>query len=215
MSKSEGKVVNPLELKEEVGVWPIRYFLLRGMTTGRDGVFSKELLANRVNAELANNLGNLLSRCVGLIEKYFESEMPVADLKLAESKSLKGKTLETVEIYLQQMNDYNFSKAVDALMELLSETNRYIDGLAPWKSLKNGEKAEAGEGLYVALEVVRVASVLLSPIIPEKIKELRGWLGLSEEIDFEKERQFERFEAGHKVTKGEPLFPRLVFEVEA
>lgn len=211
MSKSEGKVVNPLELKEEIGVWPIRYFLLRGMSLGRDGVFSKELLIQRVNAELANNLGNLLSRSAGLAGKYLESQIPVADLKLNESRELASLTEETVSRVIDYVQDVNFGRAVDSLMELLSETNRYIDGIAPWKLLKEteGKSAEAAESLYVALEVVRVCSVLLGPIVPDKMAELRSWLGLSSRVDFEEERKFSFFKKGDRVEKGSPLFPRL------
>ena len=209
MSKSEGEVVSPLEMKDIVGVYGLRYFLMRGMSPARDGQFSKELVLTKVNAELSNNLGNLLSRSIGLVAKHFDAKLPDVEPKLNESKELIELAIQTKEKVRASIDEIQPNIAIQHVVDLLSETNKYIDGQAPWKLLKAGEKEQAAESLYVALDILRIVGILLHPVMPDKTTELLKRVGFNNEINFEDAGKFGVLKAGDEVIKGEPLFPRV------
>ena len=212
MSKSEGEVVSPLDMKDRVGVWGLRYFLIRGMNPGKDGQFSKELVISKVNAELSNNLGNLLSRSVGLVAKNYDSKVPVVEPSLEESKKLIELALSTQQKVKEAVLEMLPNRAIEHVVDLLSETNRYIDSQAPWKLIKAGELESAKESLYVALEVLRISGILLHPVMPDKTTELLNRLGCQGEIKFEDSAKFHVLTKDSQVIKGEPLFPRAELE---
>lgn len=215
MSKSKGTVVKPLDMKNVVGVDPLRYFLTRDIALGNDAAFAPELVVNRVNAELANNLGNLLSRVTNLIEKNYEGKAPGFGPTLApETEALLGRlgTLATdVKSAILRMEPQT---AVQLVIEILNDANKYIGDRAPWKQVKT-DLAAGAETLMAGLEVLRVAGILLSPVMPGKCAELLrsiGWENAPNQNDAEKTRAIA---TGTKIQKGEPLFPRVEWAKEA
>lgn len=209
MSKSEGKVVAPLDMKDIVGVDGLRYFLIRAMNPATDGQFAKDLVIGRVNTELANNLGNLLSRTLGLICKHFDGSIPPRSEELAETTELRvaaEKAAGDVEKFVRKFLPH---RALEHVFELLSRTNKYIDTIAPWKRVKEGDRAATAESLYAALEVLRISSILLGPVMPEKMLELRRSIGFSGEATFEQARSWGLLKSGERVSRGEALFPKI------
>jgi methionyl-tRNA synthetase len=210
MSKSEGPVVKPLDMKDIVGVDGFRYYLMRGMNPASDGRFSRELVATRVNADLANNLGNLFSRAVGLIVKYLEAKIPAPTetpseeaAKLAESAVRVAKEVrQDIEVIAPQ-------RAIERITELFNETNRYLDTVQPWKLLKNGTIPEAAESLYCALEVLRISAILLSPVMPNKMDSLLHSLGWTEKPKYDDTQKWGLLASGTEVSKPAALFPRV------
>jgi methionyl-tRNA synthetase len=175
MSKSRGSVMDPVEMVKIVGVEPLRYFLVREFRLGQDGPASHELIVNRVNTDLANNIGNLLSRTTNLIDKFFAGRAPEpGDLSAAES--LLELASHTPQKVYEMINAFAPSDALESVMHLLTETNRYLEETAPWKLAKT-DLAGAGTHLYVALEVLRVAGSLLWPVMPQKMTALLQAIG--------------------------------------
>ncbi len=209
MSKSEGPVVAPLDMKDIVGVHGLRYFLMRAMNPAQDGQFTKELVLSRVNSELANNLGNLLSRSVGLVAKHYEGHVPEVELSSESSKKLAEKTSKTSVSLKAAIEAIAPNRAIEEVLDLLSETNRYIDSMEPWKLLKEGKKEEAKESLYTALEVLRIVGVLLHPVMPTKMSELLTRVGWTNEVSFADATTWGLLKENHIVQKGSPLFPRI------
>jgi methionyl-tRNA synthetase len=208
MSKSKGSVVKPLDMKSVVGVDPLRYFLTRDIALGNDAAFSPELVVTRVNSELANNLGNLLSRTTNLVEKNFGKSPGLPSALAPETKTLFGsleKLAPTVKKAVLQMEP---QAAVQAVVDVLNETNRYIGDRAPWKQVKEDLPA-AGETLYACLEVLRVSAILLSPVMPEKCASILKSIGWEKEPDFSDAEKAHALEEGTVVKKAEPLFPRV------
>ena len=198
MSKSEGPVVKPLDMKEEVGVDGLRYYLSRDITLGNDAQFSRELVIQRLNSELSNNLGNLLSRSVSLIVKYFDGIIPESSTKILESQELQVKR-EALSVDLEkEIRSFNLSQGIGLIVELLSETNKYIDTLAPWKAAKE-DKEKAAETLGNVCEVVSVCCYYLLPVMPSKAKEILDILGVGDS---------QNKVAGKSIKTIPPLFPR-------
>lgn len=209
MSKSEGEVVSPLEMKDIVGVDGLRYFLIRAMNPAQDGQFSKDLVINRVNTELSNNLGNLLSRTLGLVAKYFEGRVPAHTTDQPQTEQLIATATEVAPRVREYIENFLPNRALECVFEFLSETNKYLDELAPWKALKAGDKALGGESLYVSLECLRIVAVLLGPVMPEKMAELLRRIGITDEGDFSSATEFGLLQEGGQTEKGEPLFLRI------
>ncbi len=206
MSKSKGNFVDPLDIKDTVGVDGLRYFLARDIYLGNDAHFSPELVISRINAELANNLGNLFSRTSNLINKYFEGKCPqVSDLS-ENSQKLQSQALETADKVKAEILKMAPNLAIGHIMDLLTATNTYLEREAPWKKT---DKLETAESLYCAVEVIRIATTLLSPVIPEKSKQLLQRLSLEKPQSFENAKAWDILTPEHTITKGEPLFPRV------
>lgn len=208
MSKSEGEVVKPLDMKDVVGIDGLRYFLTRDIILGNDALFSKELVIQRVNVELANNLGNLLSRTSQLISKYFDGKIP--DIKIASKEATDLLDLATATGEKVKKEIYKFAPqaAVGHVVDLLTEANKFLENQAPWKKAKEDLNA-AGETLITALEVLRIAGILLNPVMPEKTKELLKRVGANENFTFEETLIAQNLKAGTEVIKADPLFPRI------
>lgn len=208
MSKSEGPVVAPLDVKDIVGVDSFRYFLTREIILGNDATFSKSLVITKVNAELANNLGNLASRSLNLVDKFFESKVPQSGLTDDSTKALAALAEGLGERVKAKIEAMAPQAALGEVIELLNACNKYIDEKAPWKLAKVNLPL-TGEVLYASLEVLRIVGILLSPVMPGKMEELLKIIGWGKVPNFEESKKWGLLEVGAKVTKSEPLFPRV------
>ncbi len=208
MSKSLGNVVNPLDLKDVVGVDGLRYFLARDIYLGNDAQFSQELVINRINAELANNFGNLLSRSTNLVDKYFAGKVPTSESRLPGSKELKNAALQTAEKVKTDIEKMSPNTAIGHVVDLLNQANKYLEDTAPWKRAKDSLE-DAGESLYHALEVLRIVSTLLSPVMPTKCSDVLKRIGWNKPAVFKDCKTWGLLSNSDHVTKGDPLFPRI------
>jgi methionyl-tRNA synthetase len=210
MSKSQGKVVRPLDMKDVVGVDPLRYFLTRDISFGADASFSPELVVTRVNAELANNLGNLLSRVTNLVDKSFQGVAPTLPAQVSNESAAVLSRLEGLADRVEnKIRALDPQGATLEVLELLNDTNKYIGDRAPWKQVKEPDLGPAAETLAVGLEVLRVTGILWSPIMPTKCEALLRIIGFTQAPTIAEARKVRGMPAGAKVQKPEPLFPRL------
>jgi methionyl-tRNA synthetase len=207
MSKSLGNVVKPLDLANVYGVDAFRYFLMREMTLGRDADFSEESIAARYNADLANDLGNLLSRVVAMIDRYFEGYIPQPGEETAEDTALRESCVALVRPALSAVKNLAINEALAGIMECIGGINRYLEQTAPWQKVK-ADKERAGTILYYAGEALRFTSVLLFPVLPERITVLWERLGWQPADELRDGLAWGQLSPGVLVQKGDPLFPR-------
>lgn len=217
MSKSKGNVVDPAVLVKRYGLDALRYFLLREVPFGSDGVFSNESLISRINSDLANDLGNLLSRTVAMIEKYFDGIIPPCSEETELDSELKQLALETPGRVEKLMDELLFSNALQEIWKLVSRSNKYIDETTPWLLAKSeSDGPRLGTVLYNLAESLRFISVLISPFMTRTPPRIQEQLGISSSGDstWESLKEFGRLKAGSRVKRGEVIFPRLDPEKE-
>ncbi|MBQ2945301.1 MAG: methionine--tRNA ligase [Clostridia bacterium] len=210
MSKSKGNVVDPAILSKYFGVDAIRYYLLSEISMGQDGNYTNELFINRINSDLANDLGNLLSRTTSMIIKYFGGVVPAPEGKTDFDGILEQFALDTVKKVEKEMDSYYVSNAVSTMMSLVSRANKYIDETAPWVLAKDeAKKGELASVMYHLYECLRFAAIMLKPIMPESSSKMALQLGISEaELSWDNLCFTDKY-VGTAVTKGEALFPRI------
>ena len=214
MSKSKGNVVDPYVLAERFGVDALRFFLLRTFPFGSDGNFSNELLINTINVDLANDLGNLVSRTTAMVEKYFGGTLPVeraegefdADL-IAAASALRGK-------YEAEMEKFQFQNGLEAIFKVIQRANKYIDETAPWVLAKDeANRARLASVMYNLLETIRICTILLTPFIPASCEKIFARLGAAADCrDWDSAAEWGRLSASVTVHKGEAIFPRIDME---
>jgi methionyl-tRNA synthetase len=213
MSKSLGNAIDPNWLIEKFGVDPIRYFLLREVPFGLDGDFSFKALIHRINSDLANDLGNLLNRTLGMVKRYFNGQIP--DYKMEDEIDIElfKKIEETFNSVEAHLNELAFNKALISIWELVGALNKYIDTTAPWALAKDKENRNRLETvLYTAMDGIRILSLLIYPFMPDTALEIRKQLNIDEPVEksnFDELKKVKLLKPGKSIGEVTPIFPRL------
>ena len=217
MSKSKGNVVDPKVLVDRYGVDAIRYFLIREIAFGQDGNFTNEALIQRINSDLANDLGNLVSRTVGMIEKYFDGKIPADREETEFDASLKDTAKAVTEKVDTLLDKMLFSDALTEIWTLIRRSNKYVDETQPWVLAKDdSQKAKLANVLYNLSEAIRIVSVLIQPFMPNTPKLIWKQLGVSEgeATTWDSAKTWGVLPADTVYTKGDVIFPRIDMKKE-
>ena len=213
MSKSLGNVVSPLEMADKYGVNAFRYFLLREMVFGNDSSFSEESLVGRLNADLANDLGNLFSRTLSMTHKYFDGKVPDQGDEADEDCEIKGLGRKAMAEFQNNFMDSKFSRGLEGLWELVRGLNKYIDTTQPWTLYKEEKMSRLGTVMYVLLESMRKIAIHLWPVMPEASEDMLEQLGIQfspEKVNLQGEIDvWGLLDPGTEVAKKSNLFPRV------
>jgi methionyl-tRNA synthetase len=212
MSKTLGNVVDPEYLVKKYGSDGTRYLLLTQFPFGQDGDIQVERFVEKYNADLANDLGNLVSRILKMVKSYCDGAVPTPSAYEKSDEELKREAVECADSAWQHIQDINIYQAIDQVMKLVRSTNRYVENQAPWVLAKENKQDRLNTVLYLSCETLRIISVLFYPVLPEKCLKMRELLGLSSDDlkpGLDKAKKWGLLKSGTKVSKPESLFPRL------
>ena len=218
MSKSKGNIVYPEMLVEKYGLDATRYFLIKTFKYGQDSIFTPEDFVNAYNFDLCNDLGNLLNRTIGMINKYFEGNVP--DYKKSESeldKDLEETVQDKIKEYEENMESLHFSNALESIWAIIAKTNKYIDETAPWALSKEGKKKELESVMSHLVENLRIIAILINPVMSHTSEEILKQLGINDQECKEYDTIYEYGKVTEDlkvIEKGEPIFARLEAEEE-
>lgn len=219
MSKSKGNVIDPVALIDEFGPDAIRYFLLKEITLGQDGNFSRDALINRINADLANDLGNLLHRTLSMVGRFNGGVIQAAGEKEAIDAELAQLAHNTAANYEKNMENMEINAALKEIWALVSRSNKYIDETAPWALAKDpAKRARLDTVMYNLAEVLRIVTILVSPFMPTTAPKIWAQLGIETafaDVRLHDAQSWGLLAAGTKVAKPEPIFPRIEIKPEA
>ena len=211
MSKSKGNVVDPYVLAEMFGVDALRFFLLRTFPFGSDGNFSNELLINTINIDLANDLGNLVSRTTAMVEKYFGGTLPAQRAAGEFDESLIELVSGLRDRYEAQMEKFQFQNALEEIFKCIQRANKYIDETMPWALAKDeANKARLATVMYNLLETIRICTTLLLPFIPASCEKIFAQIGASADVQvWDTANVWGKLSQTVTVHKGDAIFPRV------
>ena len=206
MSKSLGNVIDPLDLIEEYGVDPVRYYLMREMVLGQDANFTLESFIKCYNSDLANDFGNLLSRVTNLLKKFFDSKIPSGEDSSTKGKAIRDGGIYAIDKVWKLIQNMHVNESIEVILQYIRSVNKYMEDMAPWK-LARTDLTKAGEVLYNASEALRISSNLLTPIMPKRT------LSVLETLNAEgSELKWGELNSGDKIKEHSPLFPRIDFK---
>ncbi|HEX7373034.1 MAG TPA: methionine--tRNA ligase [Thermodesulfobacteriota bacterium] len=217
MSKSRGNIVKPLDLKDKYGLDAFRYFLLREMAFGLDSSFSETALVGRINADLANDLGNLVSRTLAMVEKYRHGKVPQTGMLTEKDLELQASVLKVAGEAEKLVGELAFHRFLISIWEVINLANKYIDEMAPWALAKDPAKAgRLDTVLYQLLEILRFTAVLISPFMPHTAEKILAQLGIADAAsqNLAGLKEWGGLKPGGGVRKGESLFPRVEEEIK-
>ncbi len=217
MSKSKGNVIYPEPIIELYGIDALKYFLLREFTFGSDGSFSREKFLQRLNSDLANDLGNLLSRTISMVEKYNEGIIPAPNGEEEFDINLREMAIAAAAKVEDHMDKLSFSNALEEVWKLVRRSNKYVDETLPWVLAKEGNKERLDSVLFNLSESLRIISILIKPFMENTSTEIRRQLGINLEAAWEASKVWNHASVsivGNKVSKGEVIFPRLDIKKE-
>jgi methionyl-tRNA synthetase len=213
MSKSLQNVVEPNRLIDLYGVDAVRYFLMREVPFGTDGDFSHAAMVHRINSDLANDLGNLFSRVLSMVIRYFDGLIPKPVLVSEIDRGLRENTERMLPQISQQMDDLAFNKGLVSIWEIVNASNKYIDETAPWALAKDEkDRPRLGSVLYHALEALRIIALLLAPFMPSTAEKMWSQLGMEGNLweqNIKENGKWEGLKPDRRISKPVPLFPRI------
>ncbi len=211
MSKTLGNVIDPIKLVEKYGVDSVRYYLMREIPPTEDGDFTYERFEERYNADLANDLGNLLHRSIPIYEKYCEGRIPYPNEDLSIDQALKKLIGSVEKNYLELMTSYDFKGALEEIWKIVRQANKYIDETAPWSLAKKNSR-RLGTVLYNLAETIRIIAFLIWPFLPSAAETMLDQLGVTDSLKEKSLKEtipFGQIKPGSKLSKGKPIFPRI------
>jgi methionyl-tRNA synthetase len=213
VSKSLGNMVSPLIMRDKYGFEAFRYFLLRSMSFGVDANFSEEALVTRINADLANNLGNLVSRTLNMTDRFADGRVPQPGAPGPLEEAVRAACAEALQALERHVESMEVHRALEAIFKAVDATNQYLEKREPWKAAKDPEReATVPTTLHTCCEALRIISLLLSPFLPEAAAEIQSRLGLEGALDDSRlpdDAAWGAIPVGNETRKGEPLFPRV------